>query len=152
MVTADEIEIRFVDVAHVRPLRREVLRADMPEATVDFEGDDDSTTFHLAAVDRSLSIIAVSSWMERPSIDDPTRRAVQLRGMATRVQFQNWGLGARLLESGFRTAQERSIELVWANARNSALNFYLKNGFEIVGEGFIEGVTRLPHHRVRRSV
>jgi GNAT superfamily N-acetyltransferase len=72
--------------------------------------------------------------------------------MATRVQFQNWGLGARLLESGFRTAQERSIELVWANARNSALNFYLKNGFEIVGEGFIEGVTRLPHHRVRRSV
>ncbi|MFM8856788.1 MAG: GNAT family N-acetyltransferase [Actinomycetota bacterium] len=152
MVAADEFEIRFVDAAHVRPLRREVLRVDMPEATVDFEGDDHPATFHLAVFDQLQSIIAVSSWMERPFIDDSSRRSIQLRGMATKVTFQSFGLGALLLEAGFRTARERSIDMIWANARDAALNFYLKNGFEIVGDGFIEEVTRLPHHRVRRSV
>lgn len=152
MVVVNGFEVRFCSAEDVRPLRREVLRVDMPDATVDFEGDDDPATFHLAAYDRSLSIVAVSSWMERVSTDEPSRRSIQLRGMATKTQFQGKGLGELLLESGFRTARDRSIDSIWANARDSALPFYLKNGFEIVGAGFIEGVTGLPHHRVRRAV
>jgi GNAT superfamily N-acetyltransferase len=152
METSEDFEVCLVGTEHVRPLRREVLRVDMPEASVNFEGDDDPSTFHLAVFDLSRSIVAVSSWMERPSIDEPSRRAIQLRGMATKVQFQGCGLGALLLETGFREARKLSIDLVWANARDSALTFYLKNGFDVIGDGFIEEVTRLPHHRVRRIV
>jgi predicted GNAT family N-acyltransferase len=151
MPAADDFTVRYVSAADVRPLRREVLRVDMPEATVDFDGDEDPATFHLAVFDRSLSIVAVSSWMERPLIDEPSHRSIQLRGMATKAELQSFGLGARLLETGCRNAREKSIDLIWANARDSALNFYLRNGFEIIGDGFIENVTGLPHHRVRRT-
>jgi predicted GNAT family N-acyltransferase len=152
MVTSNNFEVRLVGATDVRPLRREVLRVAMPEATVDFEGDDDGSTYHLAVFDTSDSIVAVSSWMERPLSEDPDRRAIQLRGMATKVHLQGFGLGALLLDFGIRTAREKTVDLVWANARDSALSFYLRNGFEIIGEGFTESVTRLPHHRVRRIV
>jgi hypothetical protein len=38
--------------------------------------------------------------------------------------------------------------LIWANARDAALNFYNRHGYSTVGEGFIETVTQLPHHKV----
>ncbi len=145
----DEFAVHFVSAADVRPLRREVLRVDMPEATVDFDGDDDIDTFHLAVMNHSDTIVAVSTWMNRPLPELPEATAIQLRGMATRSSLQGAGLGARLLRTGFTHARARNIDWVWANARDAALNFYRREGFEVVGEGFIENVTRLPHHRVR---
>lgn len=124
----------------------------MPDATVDFEGDDDSDTFHLAIVDSADEIVAVSTWMHRPFIDEPQRTSMQLRGMATRRGLQHLGLGGLLLENGFRHARVNGADLIWANARDEAMRFYLRHGFEIVGAGFIESVTRLPHHRVRRDL
>lgn len=145
-------DIRFVSAVDVRPLRREVLRVGMPDATVDFEGDDDPGTFHLAIVDSAGEIVAVSTWMNRPCADDPHRPSMQLRGMATRRGLQHTGLGGLLLESGFRHARANGTNLIWANARDEAMPFYLRHGFEIIGDGFIETVTRLPHHRVRRDL
>ena len=143
------MRIEIATAADVRPLRREVLRIDMPDATVDFEGDDESTTIHLAALDHHGSIVAVSSWMQRPLAEDPDGLAIQLRGMATKARFQGTGVGTELLSHGIRLALERQVDWVWANARDSALGFYLRNGFEIIGDGFIETVTGLAHHRVR---
>lgn len=152
MVDFAEPRIVIVAVADVRPLRREVLRVGMPEATVDFDGDDDHETIHLAAKDANDEIVAVSSWMERAMSEDPHLRAAQLRGMATRHGLQGSGLGGILIEAGLVHLRRRAIDWVWANARDSALHFYERHGFEIVGDGFIESVTGLPHHRVRRRV
>jgi hypothetical protein len=41
---------------------------------------------------------------------------------------------------------------VWANARDAALGFYLRHGFEIDSDGFIEAVTELPHHVIVRML
>jgi len=40
------------------------------------------------------------------------------------------------------------VRTVWANARDAALDFYRAHGFTVVGDGFIETVTQLPHHVV----
>lgn len=141
--------IRLVGAADVRAVRQEVLRVGMPEATVDFDGDEESTTFHLAALDNDGSILAVSTWMSRPFTDEPSRPSIQLRGMATVARLQGVGLGSRLLDAGFSRARDLATEVIWANARDAALGFYQRQGFQVVGEGFIESVTRLPHHRVR---
>lgn len=143
--------IRFVDAAQVRPLRQEVLRVGMPDATVEFDGDDDPDTYHLAVVDDTETIVAVSTWMSRP-FGDLDLPAMQLRGMATKRLRQKTGLGTALLDAGFRQARSRGVEVVWANARDEALPFYLRHGFEIIGDGFIESVTQLPHHRVLRTL
>jgi predicted GNAT family N-acyltransferase len=152
MADIAEPQILVVAAADVRPLRREVLCVGMPHATVEFDGDDDAETMHLAAKDFTGEIVAVSSWMLRPMPEDPQPKAVQLRGMAIRQGLQGSGLGGILIETGLIHVRRRGVEWVWANARDSALHFYEKHGFDIIGDGFIESVTGLPHHRVRRTV
>ncbi len=146
------VTIRFATTAEVRPLRLEVLRAHTTNKTVNFEGDEDVTTRHLVAVDSHGEIVGVSTWLERPLDQQPHLRALQLRGMATAISVQNQGIGALILAAGVDHALSLDVDLIWANARDAALNFYNRNGFVTAGEGFIESVTRLPHHRVIKSL
>ena len=86
--------------------------------------------------------------MHRPFQPEPDSQALQLRGMATAVHLQSHGIGGLLLDAGLNHAQENGFQLIWANARDAALNFYNRHGYSTVGEGFIETVTQLPHHKV----
>ena len=146
------VTVRFATTAEVRPLRLEALRAHTTNKSVDFEGDDDVTTRHLVAVDSLGEIVGVSTWLERVLDQQPHLRAVQLRGMATAISVQNQGIGALILAAGVDYALSLDADLMWANARDQALNFYNRNGFVTAGEGFIEPVTGLPHHRVIKSL
>jgi len=143
-----DIHIRAMNFLEVRPLRLEVLRAGMANQSVEFDGDDEATTVHLGAFDETEVNIGVSSWMQRPFQPEPDLKALQLRGMATAVHLQRHGVGALLLEAGLNHAQENGFAVIWANARDAALNFYNRHGYTTVGEGFIESVTQLPHHKV----
>lgn len=148
----ENLQITEVPVESIRPLRREVLRAGMANQSVDFDGDDEPGTFHLAAVDPVGHVVATSTWLRREHTGHPGVAAYQLRGMATAVEHQSRGLGARLIEAGFERLAGQDVELVWANARDAALDFYRRLGFTVEGEGFVEKVTQLPHHVVVREV
>ena len=143
-----DIHIRPMTFLEVRPLRLEVLRAGMVNQTVHFDGDDDPTTIHLGAFDQDQNNVGVSTWMQRPFPLAEEHKALQLRGMATAVNVQGQGIGALLLVAGQTYGREIGAHLIWANARDAALNFYNRHGYSTVGEGFIETVTQLPHHKV----
>ena len=143
--------IRPVTAADVRPLRRAVLRANMADRTVVFDGDDDLGPIHLAAFDSDDQMIGSSTWLRRPCALEPGSRAVQLRGMATCTHLQSRGVGSALLLAGFSLWVDEA-DIVWANARDAALSFYERHGFETRGPGFIETVTELPHHVVVRHL
>jgi len=143
-----DIHVRPMTSLEVRPLRLEVLRAGMVNQTVHFDGDDDPTTIHLGAFDQDQNNVGVSTWMQRPFPLAEEHKALQLRGMATAVNVQGQGIGALLLVAGQSHGREIGAHLIWANARDAALNFYNRHGYSTVGEGFIETVTQLPHHKV----
>ena len=129
------------------PLRRTVLRGDTPSTSVTFVEDDWPGTFHLGVRDAD-ALVAISTWIPRPHNDES---AIQLRGMATAPGLQGRGVGALLLESGCDRA--RSIApLVWARARDTAIPFYLRHGFVVEGEGFIDQHTAKPHHVILRRL
>lgn len=144
----DHVEIREVPVESIRPLRRQVLRAGMANQSVDFDGDDEPSTFHLAAVDSKDRVVATSTWLRRDFGDRPGAVAYQLRGMATATDRQGSGLGTRLVRVGLDRLATEGVDLVWANARDTALDFYRRLDFTVHGEGFVERVTGLPHHLV----
>lgn len=148
----EHVEIHEMPVESVRPLRRQVLRAGMANQSVDFDGDDEPGTFHLAAVDRSGRVVATSTWLRRDHSARPGAVAYQLRGMATAVDQQSRGLGARLVHAGLERLAAEGVDLVWANARDVALAFYQRLGFTVEGDGFVEKVTQLPHHVVVREI
>ena len=138
-------------VVHIGPeathdLRRRVLRQHRPEAVVDFQGDQVEGAFHLGAVDEAGEVVGVVSLFPEPAPHRPERRALRLRGMAVEPSVQGTGVGAALLGAAVAGARERGYEVMWANSRDTALEFYRRRGWEVVGEGF-ESVG-LPHHVV----
>lgn len=133
--------------ADTHPLRLTVLRADTPTKVVTFEGDDDAGTFHLGVRDGD-ELVAISTWIPNTYAGEV---AVQLRGMATAAHLQGSGLGAALIDAGCQRAAHVA-PIVWARARDTALGFYLRHGFTVEGEGFIDTSTQLPHHVIVRRV
>ena len=163
---ADPLDPRAWQVVEItssetHPVRLAVLRADTPTKAVTFAEDDWPGAVHLGVcVDGEL--VATSTWIPRPMPPDPDpdpdpdgsidAPAVQLRGMATMHHLQGSGIGAALIAAGCACAQINGAAIVWANARDRALAFYEREGFEVVGDGFVDTTTQLPHHVVVRRL
>lgn len=102
--------------------------------------------FHLAASINGKLVAIASFYPEsHPKVEADTEfatgRAWRLRGMATDSESQGKGYGAELLREGLRVCQQKGAQVVWCNARTSAVPFYSKLNFDIKGEEFeIEGV------------
>lgn len=142
-------EVVRVPASATHELRRRVLRAGMATQDVDFAEDRLAGTEHLAIRPSAGGpLTAVSSWIPRELASRPGVGAVQLRGMATADGLRGTGLGGMLLRAGCTRARAGGAVLVWANARDAALPFYLRHGFQVLGDGFVEPVTGLPHHVV----
>ena len=125
-------------------LRRAVLRRADPEANVVFECDHDPATFHLGVIEDG-DLLAISTWIPAPP-------SAQLRGMAVEPFRQGEGLATRLLEEGYARLRSIGVELLWAHARDTALSFYSRAGFTVVGDGLVTPDTGLPHHLVTLSL
>jgi predicted GNAT family N-acyltransferase len=144
-------------------LRRSVLRRGDPAAVVVFDEDEWPGAFHLGVTDDG-ALVAISSWVPRqlpaeyavdradPHLADVPPRHWQLRGMATANGRRGGGIGGLLVEAGCQRCADRQADLVWARARDAALDFYRRHGFDVVGEGFVDATTGLPHHPVRRYI
>lgn len=130
------------------PLRLSVLRFDTVTKEVVFPEDTWPGTQHLG-LRIGDEVLAVSSWVPRPHREQP---AVQLRGMATSRAAQGMGYGGVLLEGGCARMAHAGHTLVWARARDAALAFYLRHGFSVEGDGFIDLNTQLPHHLIVRAL
>jgi predicted N-acetyltransferase YhbS len=131
-------------------LRRRVLRDGKADAVVEFEGDDAPRSFHLGLVaGEGRELVGVASFLDVPFQGRP---AFQLRGMAVDPSCQGRGFGARLLEAGVASARARGAEVVWAKGRDAVLGFYQRQGWQVVGDGFVYGPMDLPHHLVVREL
>ncbi len=142
MAELGHVEIVELTSGETHPLRAAILRTGTPSRDVVWTGDERPDTTHLGArADGRL--VAISTWM--PTGDGE----VQLRGMAVDAGQQGRGIGATLLAAGLERAAAGGATAVWANARDSALDFYVRHGFEVVGDGFVTRDTGLPHHKIR---
>lgn len=141
-------EIVEVSAVETHPLRLSVLRHDTPTKDVSFTEDSDPGAIHVG-VRVGGELVAISTWIPRPHGEQP---ATQLRGMATARHLQGTGIGGVLVEAGCERVTASGGRLVWARARDTALDFYLRHGFVVEGDGFIDATTELPHHVVVRAL
>jgi N-acetylglutamate synthase-like GNAT family acetyltransferase len=77
---------------------------------------------------------------------------MQLRGMAVAHRLQGSGVGATVLAAGIERARISGCAYVWARARDNALYFYERRGFETVGDQFVDDATGLGHHLVVQTL
>ena len=136
------------ELADIMELRVRVLRKGTPVSHCNYPEDKLPDVVHLA-IFGSDGAIGTSTWFSKECPERPGVRAVQLKGDE---HLHGAGLGALLVNSGLGLARSRDAEIVWARARDSALGFYERLGFEAVGDGFIDEPTGMPHHIVVRKV
>ena len=131
-------------------VRWDVLRPGRPIEAAQFPGDGAPETIHCGAFDSqtgrniACATLTRADWKGEP--------AWQLRGMGVVAEYQGKGVGKVLLETLEELAREASpIRLLWCNAREEALGFYQKQGWEIASEQFhIEDVG--PHYKMTRRI
>ena len=148
--------MRGVDVVELRaedthPLRRAVLRDHLPAGDagardVDYASDRVPGSFHLGVRDAAGRPIAIASFTPEPSGDRPGRRAMRLLGMAVEPGTRGAGLGRAIVDAALARLRADGVEVCWANARSSALGFYERLGFSVVGDEFER--VGLPHRIV----
>lgn len=130
-------EIKEISAEETYAVRRPVLRPGMPAEECIFQGDEAPDTIHLGAFVQGR-LIAVASYMhsKNPLFEAPVQ--YQLRGMAVLEEFQKQGLGKQLLKKGEEILNNRfSDPLLWFNARETAIDFYKKFGYQTRGEIFM---------------
>jgi GNAT superfamily N-acetyltransferase len=133
-------------------LRRRILREGTPSDEVRFVEDARPGTFHLGAHDRTGALVGIATFFPSTTSFREGRQAAQLRGMAVATEHQRTGVGRALLEHAIGRLRAAGFEVLWANARDTALPFYERMGMEVVGDGFVTRDTRLPHHVVVRDL
>ncbi|MCX6535258.1 MAG: GNAT family N-acetyltransferase [Actinobacteria bacterium] len=147
-----KLEVVELQTSETYDLRTAVLRDNTPTSDPKYAEDSKPGTVHLGIFDAHKNLIGTSTWVINPWQEDSTAQAIQLRGMAVAKNRQGTGLGAMLLTAGVIHTEKLKAKYVWAKARDSALNFYLRHDFLVIGEGFNEGITQMPHHLVVRNI
>ena len=147
------IAVRLLQIEETYALRRAVLRAGAPEAIVHYDTDDRPGTWHLGAVDDEGRVVATSTYFPQPCpVPGYDPGAYRLRSMAVAPGSQGAGVGRAVLRAGIERLEDDWVSLLWANARNSALGFYERCGFEAVWPSFVDADSGLPHTVVLRRL
>lgn len=144
------MNVERVTFDDIHDLRVRVLRKGTPATHANYPEDQYDDVVHLA-IRINEEVVATSTWFSKECPELPGQSAVQLKGMAVDDSLQTTGYGRALIEAGMLLALERQATLVWARARDSAVGFYEKCGFRVVGDGFIDEPTAMPHHIVVRE-
>lgn len=143
--TSPDFEVRRVDARELQGLRRRVLRADNPESSVSDTRDDEASALHFGGF-LAGRLVASASWFASEAPVNPQLRSYQLRYMAIDFNVQGCGYGAMMLATAMRELRVVGVEQLWANARDSALGFYLATGWTAVaGSEHMSRETQLPH-------
>lgn len=67
----------------------------------------------------------------------------KLRQMCVSNEFQGKLIGKKLIEEAINIVKKKSINLIHCNARKTAVSFYTKLGFKVIGKEFEE--VGIPH-------
>lgn len=124
-------------------LRRKVLRWPLG---LDFTPEDlasEENDFHVAAMndDEVIGCLVLTP------IDEAT---IKMRQVAVEPEWQGTGIGKRLVDYSEYVARDEDYKTMILHARENVVPFYLKLGYQIVGEPF-EEVT-IPHRRMEKNL
>lgn len=124
-------------------LRRDVLRKplglEFSVAQLGAEAD----SLHLAAFDED---VLVGCLLLTPKGEG----RIQMRQVAVREDMQGRGLGAAMVRESEAEARRRDYAVMVLHARETAVPFYLKLGYALTGEPFVE--VGIPHRAMEKEL
>jgi GNAT superfamily N-acetyltransferase len=131
----NEKKVKKITYLDTFPVRSAVLRQGKPIETCFFLGDDDVKTIHFGLFLEN-SLIGVASLFAVKNENFESNTQYQLRGMAVLNEYQGLGYGKFLLEEVSKLIANKKADILWFNARESAVKFYQNLGFSVLGNSF----------------
>ena len=127
--------IKEIPALETFSVRHPVLRPGKNIETCHFDGDNLDSTRHFGLfIEEELA--GVASLFQSNSNLFQEKEQFQLRGMAVLEKFQKKGIGESLVKYAEENAKSRQGTLIWFNAREIAVRFYEKMGYEKIGQPF----------------
>ncbi len=138
-----EIDFGTAEYQQMIDLRYEVLRKPLGLSFTDREKERSKTDILLGCFDEDeLQACCM--------ITDKGNGIAKLRQMAVRKKYQGTGIGRELLLYAETIARAKGFNKITMHARNTALGFYEKLGYRIIGEEFIE--VTIPHFEMEKEL
>ncbi|HMI07791.1 MAG TPA: GNAT family N-acetyltransferase [Flavobacterium sp.] len=128
-------EIRRIGALETFAVRHPVLRGGKPLESCRFDGDDLETTRHFGYYENG-NLIGVISLFGARNKSFAAEKQFQVRGMAILENHQKKGIGEKLMRHTENYVLENYGHFIWFNAREIAVGFYGKLGYEIYGDSF----------------
>lgn len=120
------MDIQEIDWQTALPIRHKVLWPNKSESFCKVNGDE--TALHYGIFVNAKLVSVASIYINGKS--------ARLRKFATLPDFQGQGLGSRLIIDILNQLKERNIEILWCDARTTAVGFYQKLGMKQQGKEF----------------
>lgn len=143
-MTIFTIEFATPEYDEAVALRYEVLRKPLGLEFLPEQLAAEWSDIHLAAVDTAGKMVAIL--MLTPVND----QEVKMRQVAVAPEQQGRGLGAALVAQSEEIARSMNFNRMTLHARETAVPFYLRLGYEKVGDLFEE--VSIPHFKMRKTL
>jgi predicted GNAT family N-acyltransferase len=75
---------------------------------------------------------------------------IRLRQMAVKNTIQGKGVGQQILRFAEIMAKDKGYNTLSMHARDTAIGFYEKQGYKVVGDPFLE--VTIPHHKLEKKL
>lgn len=128
------MQVREITTEETIELRSRVLRPNQPRSACYYP--DDHLAKHFGAFNGEGRLMSIVTAHAEDSPRFSPKGQWRIRGMASEPEAQGKGFGAAVLLGLMDWARDRGIPLLWCNAREKAIPFYLKHGFSVESELF----------------
>lgn len=141
-----EITVIETDLKQTNALRLTVLSWQQLEIAPDH----DQQARHFVAQTDDGMIVGCASCgpVAFPDVALGGYSSMRFWGVAVAASYRGLGIGQALMRAVLVRGSELAVDLVWANARNSALSFYTDLRFETIGDPFTDALSGLDDRRV----
>lgn len=129
------MKIQNISSTHTFLVRHPVLRAGKPIESCVFDDDNLTTTKHFGLFIEEKLVGVVSVFKKNNTIFNKENQ-FQIRGMAVLLEFQKKGFGENLVKHCENYVKSVNGAVIWFNARESAVPFYEKLGYNKIGNPF----------------
>ena len=101
----------------------------------------ENQAFHIVAYNNKNIIGAGRLHIEK-------NQSARIRYMAVHENYQHQGVGSSILRELEKIAKTKNVKMCWLYARENAVNFYLKNNYQI--KGIATSELEIKHHRMEK--
>jgi len=130
-----QCHIKIISANETYAVRHPMLRQGRPVEDCVFEGDDNLNTLHLGAFIKNELIGVLSAYqIKHPHLN--ANKSYQIRGVAVLTKGHRKGIGSALMTQVEELLAKRKVDLIWLNARITALEFYTALAYHREGESF----------------